>query len=88
MSANNQVQCHLRYVDPETGVNTHLHAWIPERGAKVGNRVELPATGRTWEVVGVGVSMGEQQLKKHQADHRKSLVSVEPMAPPKGVGTL
>lgn len=68
--------------------NQELTAWIEERGAKVGAKVELKPTGDFWEVLSVGVGLPEDLLKEHQKMHRKSLVSVEPMAPAKNVGKL
>lgn len=70
-------QCKLRRGDKITT------GWIPARGAKVGNKVELhPNTllAGFWEVLSVGNVMGEDMLKQHQKDHRKSFASIEPMA--------
>ena len=68
-------QCRLQRVDRPTVTQ----AWIEERGAKVGAKVELKPTGSFWEVLTVGNSMPEDMLRKHQSDHRKSFASIEAM---------
>jgi hypothetical protein len=68
------VQCRMRRGTQETT------AWIEERGAKVGAKVELKPTGELWEVRMVGTSLPEDLFKEHQKMHRKSLPSVEPMS--------
>jgi hypothetical protein len=53
-----------------------LVAWIEERGAKVGNMVELKGESGLWYVDVVGASVEDKELKKKQTMDRRSLVSI------------
>lgn len=67
-------QCKLSFGAKQTT------AWIEERGAKVGARVEILPSRELWEVREVfGPGMPENMLKEHQRMHRGSLPSVEGM---------
>lgn len=70
MSTTDYVQCRMRQGDSETV------GWIPERGAKLGARVELPELGGLWEVVHVGNRMDGLELKAKQRADRNSLPSI------------
>jgi hypothetical protein len=61
--------------------NAELTAWIEERGAKPGARVELKAVPGLWEVTEVydNVRLGAAVLREMQDMHRGSLPSVKPI---------
>lgn len=65
-------QCRLRHGDAETV------AWIEERGAKVGKRVELKtADGEMWDVAEVYPhGLDEAALRQKQANDRNALPSI------------
>jgi len=51
--------------------NSHTTAWIPEHGAIVGNIVELKTLKEPgWEVISVGGSMDEADLREHTKMHQ------------------
>ncbi|AXN50958.1 hypothetical protein CCUG20998_03556 [Mycobacterium marinum] len=58
-----------------------MTAWIDERGARSGCRVQLLPHHEVWEVVeAFGHTMPEDALREHQRLHRGSLPSVERMS--------
>jgi len=61
----NMVQCELKKG------NKRQVAWIEERGAKVGNNVELKTDNHEiWEVVSTGSKMKKEDLDKINKFHR------------------
>jgi hypothetical protein len=64
-------QCRLRCLTGETV------GWIEERGAKVGNVVELKTDGQLWDVVEVfQPGMEEEALRQKQRNDRGALPSI------------
>jgi hypothetical protein len=65
-------QCRMKRGDAYTV------AWIEERGAKVGKRVELKTgDGEIWEVITVySFGMDEAALRQKQAHDRNALPSI------------
>jgi hypothetical protein len=64
--------------DQDSGVTLVDVAWIPERGAKVGNRIELKGKEGLWTVTAVGVPGVEPtKLFQRQALDRHSLPSLK-----------
>jgi hypothetical protein len=53
-----------------------LVAWIEEKGAKQGARVELKGEEGLWYVQHVGACMDEKQLKANELANRRSLTSI------------
>lgn len=67
-------QCRIRRGDSEQT------AWLPERGATIGAKVELLPSGERWSVVEVYEhGLDEGTLKATQRLNRKSLPSVAAM---------
>lgn len=74
MKAKQYFQCRLRRGDTET------IGWIEARGAKVGASVELLPSREWWEVTEVYEhGLPEEDLKKLQSMHRRSLPSIKPI---------
>lgn len=83
MTVKQYYQCRLRQGTSET------IGWIEARGAKVGSYVELLPDAEFWHVVEVySHGLPEDMLKEQQKLNRKSLASIEPMAPSKVVGKI
>lgn len=54
-----------------------ITTWIEERGAKVGNKIELTEFGETWNVLSVyNPGIEEAVLKENQRLNRNSLSSL------------
>lgn len=69
------VQCRMEQERP-TG-RVEKIAWIPERGAKVGARVELKGEEGLWHVLGApGPAIEGSDLSEKQARDRRSLQSI------------
>ena len=70
------VQCRFEQ-HKENGEILHNVAWIPERGAKVGAKVELKGEEGLWVVVSAGgTPVPISKLREKQAADRASLPSV------------
>jgi hypothetical protein len=51
--------------------NTAQYAWIEERGAKVGNEVELKSSNdEKWLVVEVGGRLSEEYVRELERDYK------------------
>lgn len=60
-------QCRLRKASKVGAGFAYQTAWIEQRGAKQGARVELKPSGEMWTVDMVyGVELEEEQLKENQ----------------------
>lgn len=76
MSSELYVQC--RFEQTYESGRTELVAWIPERGAKLGARVELKGEDGLWTVISAGgPAVPISKLREKQMADRASLPSLE-----------
>lgn len=69
-------QCRMHQLIEDSKSTYQLVAWIEERGAKLGARVELKGEAGLWNVDAVGACIDEKELRTKQASDRRSLTSV------------
>ena len=69
-------QCRLLQESETPKGTAVLVAWIEEKGAKQGARVELKGEDGLWLVQHVGTCMDEKQLKAKELANRRSLTSI------------
>jgi len=69
-------QCRMHQESEEIAGRYVLVAWIEEKGAKKGARVELKGENGLWFVDAVGACMDEADLRGKQLADRRSLKSI------------